>query len=24
VFPDKVSDGLGTIFSDWEDPTYDS
>ena len=23
-FPDKVSDGLGTIFSDWEDPTYDS
>ena len=23
VFPDKVSDGLGTIFSDWEDPTYD-
>ncbi len=24
AFPDKVSDGLGTIFSDWEDPTYDS
>ncbi|MEC7435308.1 MAG: crotonase/enoyl-CoA hydratase family protein [Actinomycetota bacterium] len=23
-FPDKVSDGLGTIFSDWDDPTYDS
>ncbi len=23
-FPDKVSDGLGTIFSDWEEPTYDS
>ena len=23
-FPDKVSDGLGTIFSDWHDPTYDS
>lgn len=23
-FPDKVSDGLGTIFADWEDPTYDS
>lgn len=23
-FPDKVSDGLGAIFSDWEDPTYDS
>jgi enoyl-CoA hydratase/carnithine racemase len=23
-FPDKVSDGLGTIFTDWEDPTYDS
>ncbi len=23
-FPDKVSGGLGTIFSDWEDPTYDS
>ena len=23
-FPDKVSDALGTIFSDWEDPTYDS
>ena len=23
VFPDRVSDGLGTIFSDWTDPTYD-
>ena len=23
-FPDRVSDGLGTIFSDWDDPTYDS
>ena len=23
-FPDKVSDGLGSIFADWEDPTYDS
>lgn len=23
-FPDKVSDGLGTIFSDWDDPSYDS
>jgi enoyl-CoA hydratase/carnithine racemase len=23
-FPDKVSDGLGTIFADWEDPTYDT
>lgn len=23
-FPDKVSDGLGTIFSDWDDPAYDS
>ena len=23
-FPDKVSGGLGTIFSDWDDPTYDS
>lgn len=22
-FPDRVSDGLGTIFSDWTDPTYD-
>ena len=23
AFPDRVSDGLGTIFSDWTDPTYD-
>ena len=23
VFPDRVSEGLGTIFSDWADPTYD-
>ncbi len=23
VFPDQVSHGLGTIFADWSDPTYD-
>ncbi len=22
-FPDRVSDGLGTIFADWTDPAYD-